>query len=126
MGFDLPDRDVEHGSWEDVRSAVQRNFVAVAESIPSTGGQRAEIRFGLQTVTWPGGSQTSNVATVSHGLDTTPAAVIATMSTGTGAFYSVAVAVNYTATTFDLRLDTVDASTPLVTATSTVAWFAIG
>jgi hypothetical protein len=81
------------------------------------------IRSGTATLTWPGGSQTTSVATVTHGLPATPTEVVATAKnppvdawvwTGTPG-----------ATTVDLAART-SAAAPAGGTTVTVSWIAIG
>jgi hypothetical protein len=96
--------------------AAQQNFEQLESAFP---------RAGAQTVSWPGGSTTSNVMTVAHGLDRVPTAVLVTLTNSAGGVFAEPATFSYTKTTFALQLQTLDGSSPLNTATYAVVWLAI-
>jgi hypothetical protein len=101
---------------------VQGNFDWLLKRFLDTGGRSAGIRFGSGTLTWPGGSAFTNATSVTHGLGTTPAAVLVTGSGGA----TLVTANTVGATTFNALGCTIDGSTPAASTTITFYWLAIG
>lgn len=123
----LPSGPVNDQSWEQARDGVQDNFDTIALAAASFGGKSVEVRFGVSTVTWPGGAGTSNGLVVSHGLGRTPVVVVATQNTSSGLAKIPVVATQaFTTTAFTLYAGTVDGTSPANTATTTISWIAIG
>lgn len=77
--------------------------------------------YGVATVTWPGGVEESDIATVNHSLGVTPRGVIPGSSFG---LWSAGVTGTYTAGTFQLAVRTLDGTLPLAAATQTINWIA--
>jgi hypothetical protein len=79
-----------------------------------------KLRIGSGTLTFPGGSTFTSETTVTHGLGTTPRAVLVT-----GTFGASMVSVNDVgATTFDALGCTIDGSTPAAATAGTFFWLA--
>jgi hypothetical protein len=105
---------------------VQRNFDAVSIAMPGLGGASVEVRFGVGTMTWPGGQSISTELTISHGLGRIPKVVVATMQTnGQGQVVAVHAGA-YTSTTFKAQADWVQGFSPAAGTTMPVGWIAIG
>lgn len=106
-------------------SPASRNFETLRRLVLDPGGVTAGIRFGLMTVTWPGGAALSNAATAAHGLGTTPIAAFASPNsqTGTGAccFY-----IQFDATNVTVNLETNGGAFPANTAVTPTSWLVIG
>lgn len=86
------------------------------------------IRWGVNTVTWPGGAAVSNTTSVTHGLGRTPIAVWAghfgtAVATATISAFEVFTP---SATGFNVRAKTVDGSLPAAATAAGFAWLAIG
>lgn len=82
---------------------------------------------GTGVATFPGGSIASTAVTITHGLGRTPLAVVAG-SGGSGSGVNnppLAVAYNYTATTFDLEMVTIDGQTPANGSVANYSWIAL-
>ena len=109
---------VADGDWD----AVQRNFEKLRAFVPDTGGKSVGLRFGVATVTWPGGSQQSDSINVTHGLGKTPTVVFTQSDT----VIAHARPASIGATQFAVQMRTVDGSSPLATRTDFVYWIAIG
>lgn len=121
--------------WASVRNpdgslnpeALQADIDELAKAMPGLGGASMEIRFGVSTVTWPGGSGISNGLVVTHGLGRPPVVVVATQNTSVGLAKIPTVGTQaFTTTTFTLFAGTVDGTSPTNTSTSTISWIAIG
>jgi hypothetical protein len=78
-------------------------------------------RFGSDSCTFPGGSQTSSSRTITHELGRTPDAVLLS---GVGHTHVVS-SLNVGATTLDVRISTRDESSPAAAATSFFYWLAL-
>jgi hypothetical protein len=86
-----------------------------------------EIRYGIATGTWPGGSPRANDTTISHGLGRTPVVVLATVvSSPSGTWFPVVATISYTTTGFNLTAVTSDGSSPANGTAYNVAWVAVG
>ena len=86
----------------------------------------SRISFGNATLTWPGGSVSSNVLAVNHELGVAPAIVLVTRQEASGQTLIVALAAfTYTSTQFSVRADTIDGQQPANTATTQFAWLAL-
>ena len=103
-------------------SPAARNFDALQSLVIDTGGQSVGARFGSGTLTFPGSSDSTGELTVTHGLATTPVAVLVT---GTGGTTLVTVN-DVGGTTFDALGVTTDGSEPAADTESTFYWLAIG
>jgi hypothetical protein len=120
MAFSLPGEP-------DGDPARQDKFDALANAMPGIGGRTVEIRYaGPTNVTWPGGSPFSNIMSIPHGLGKIAITVVATLVSGGPAGFCAVATDSYTTTTFNVRLGTVDGSSPANTTVSTVTWLAIG
>jgi hypothetical protein len=108
-------------------AAVQFAIDVMARQFLDSGGRSLKIRTGTTTISWPGGSVVSDTETVTHGLGSTPVAVLLTVKDNSGLVLSPVVdAFTYTSTQFSCRAITIDGTTPLNTATTTVVWLALG
>ena len=81
---------------------------------------------GVAVVSWPGGGSMSSSTTVSHALGTTPTGVMATMLAVTSGVTVICPCqvINITSSTFDVRCQTIDASTPGAGSSVSVFWIA--
>lgn len=125
MAQSRPAARVDQEGWERERSGVQRNFEWLAQRLIDTGGKSIVLRWGQGTVTWPGGSKTSNTTTAVHGLGRTPVAVVATCNNQVGAGLC-AVDARFDGTNVYLQLETAAGFAPANTVTNPVSWVAIG
>lgn len=114
------------GDWATAR----RNFEKLTATGLDTGGRRVGVRFGVQTLTWPGGSQISNAPTVSHGLGRTPIGVLYGRIGGLSAGSALAIpftdAGSMDDTSFDVAAKTHDESSPAAATTASIFWVVIG
>jgi hypothetical protein len=100
----------------------QANWEELLRRLIGTGAQSdLELRFGVATDAWPGGSDTSTGVAVTHGLGKTPVCVFTQSQTIVAHARPTAVG----ATSFNINHRTVDASTPAA-ANASVYWLAIG
>jgi hypothetical protein len=104
--------------------AVRRNFEAVSKLVADTGGRSISIRFGLGTLTWPGGSRLTTAASVNHGLGRTPAA-IAFGSVETNMHIAI-VAPLPGSTSFTAQGNTIDGGSPVNGTQRSYYWIAVG
>lgn len=114
-------------------SVSDRNFQQILAFLntvatPSTDGhgisfQGIAIRFGTQTLTWPGGSPFTDTPSVTHGLGRTPKTVFATANVVTNVVEPYTLVPG--ATTFFLSGWCPNAS-PSAGSHETVSWLAIG
>lgn len=117
---------LEHLPEGDWLTAI-RNFERLRLVVPDAGGQSTGFRFGTSVVTWPGGSQTSSVLTVTHGLGRAPVVVLVTLTSWAASTqYPVGATVSYTTANFGLVASTTDGSSPAAATAATYAWVAIG
>jgi hypothetical protein len=111
-------------------AAVQFAIDVMARQFLDSGGRSLKIRTGTTTISWPGGSVTSDTETVTHGLGSTPAVVLVSVASSGGVsgitLIPTVQAFTYTSTQFSVTAYTVDAQTPLNTATTPISWLAIG
>lgn len=110
------------GQTVNVR-AIQDNLDALAMGADTFGGVRAGLRFGYQALTFTA-SAVSAVETVSHGVGSQPAAIVACGSVGPGGRPITVSFQNYGSDTFQLVGRVVDGTT--ITATTDCFWLAIG
>lgn len=111
---------VHENDW----AAVSRLIDQLNGLLIDTGGRSVGIRFGSNTITWPGGSGTTSSTTVTHGLGRTPAGVYVSASTTLGGTHINATSVG--ATTFSVQGTTIDGSSPAGGTTGTFYWLVIG
>jgi hypothetical protein len=114
---------LEHIAPEDW-AAVERVRQVLQSLVPDTGGRSIGVRFGVSTLTWPGGVAGSSIGTVTHGLGRTPVCVLATVNAGGVA--GPAWTGTPGATTFPLAARTADGSSPGAGTTTSVSWVVIG
>jgi hypothetical protein len=97
-----------------------------SHSIP-TEALELRLRFGIATIHWPGGVQRSTTVTVVHGLDPlTPDIVLAGLIDAGGyPNYPAIAAYDVDADTFNITLETTDATLPPNTTVMRVAWVAV-
>lgn len=100
-----------------------RNFALLARLVLDTGGVTAGVRFGVSSVTWPGGSATSNTKNVSHGLGSDPAVAFIT---GVGADGVYRVQSDPSSTVLPVVAVTSDGSTPANGTERFFYWLVIG
>lgn len=124
--MDLPDPDVQTGPWDVAKAGVQRNFDALADASGLFGGKSVEVRFGTDTLTYPGGSVLTNVKTITHGLGRTPVAVVAVGAQGSTQGIVAMTCENVGATTFDARAQDVSAIARAAGFQVSLFWFAVG
>jgi hypothetical protein len=102
----------------------------IARQFLDAGGQSLKLRVGTATISWPGGSVTSDTETVTHGMGSTPVVVLVSVASSGGmsgvTLVPTVQAFTYTSTQFSVTAYTVDAQTPLNTATTPISWLAIG
>lgn len=114
-------------NWGELLASLRRDLQLdpgtdlIGGVIQAAGGAR--ITYGAVTVTWDGVNFVTPLATVTHGLPSTPACVVATGNWDTGDF-AVGVG-NIGATTFQVRGQTPGNTVPAA-GTSIVFWLAIG
>jgi len=88
----------------------------------------AALKFGVGTITWPGGSPRSSNLTVTHGLGRTPTSVLIVANTGvggSGTVFPVYAALSLTTTTFVSTAVTSNESNPAAAASAGFYWLAI-
>lgn len=107
------------GLGANVQSLLASRFLIV----PSAG--RSFCSFGINALTWPGGSSTSDTITVDHDLGAIPESVQATLFNSTS-YVAFRVAAGPTDTQFQISGRTIDGSTPLVSQTDDFYWWAVG
>lgn len=103
---------------------LDRNVGRLMSLVPDTGGQTIGLRFGTQTLTWPGSTTTTGSETITHGLGATPVVVLVGIQAESVAVMSWAN--NVGATTFTVAARTGDGTSPAADTTCTLAWLAIG
>lgn len=111
---------VLEGEW----GGIDRNFRSIAQLAIDTGGKDIGVRYGVGTVTWPGGTQFTGVVTIPHGLGKTPVDVLVTPKVTTVAGYTLWAA-TFTATTFQVAGWTMNAA-PGAGTTDLFSWLVIG
>lgn len=108
---------------------AQRNFDKLAGLVVDAGDQSASIRFGVGTITWPGGASNNfaSPTVVTHGLGRQPVAVLQSNTGNAGLTLSPVHAASVIgSTTFTAFANTVDGQLPAAGSTSTFAWLVIG
>jgi hypothetical protein len=120
----LPLEHVQDGDW----AALNRVIDKLRSLVPDTGGSSVGIRWGIGTVTWPGGQSLSAANTIAHGLGTDPAAIAITpiAAAGDGAGFSAQVTAGAVGgVSFDVRLG-VDSFSPVAGTQRSFYWIVIG
>lgn len=105
------------------RTIAQREIGTLPELVRQLQGHAKADRFarGQATVTWPGGSPIATVLAVAHGLRAAPSGVQLTAISSTGNVHATLDAAPG-ATSFSIRVRTVDGSSPAAGVTATVLW----
>lgn len=109
---------VSDGDW----NAVRRNFQGASSKGLDTGGVSAGIRFGLGTLTFPGGSPAFTNDTVAHGLGREPTAAFA-CAVHQNTFIGVS---SFDDTDLVVQGRTVDGSSPAAASPVNYYWLVIG
>lgn len=112
--------NLEHTA--DDNPAIDRNFEKLKSLVIDTGGESAGIRFGMATLTFPGGTSIFTPDTVPHGLGITPEVAFAT-AVHSNVFIGVA-SLDPTNLVFEGR--TVDATIPGAGSSVNYFWLVIG
>jgi hypothetical protein len=104
--------------------------VQVVGTLSASGGftpPAANVVGGVATLTWPGGSNQSTSLLVTHGLGSSPTAVVATAAATAGIAGGAPTldALLYTVTNFTLIGYTNDGSLPAAGSTAQVGWIAL-
>jgi hypothetical protein len=99
---------------------VQANFDWLLKRFLDTGGRSGSIRFGTAVVTFSA-ADTSDTETVTHGLGTTPVAVVVSANIFSPGIFAVTQSVG--ATTFQTRAITRSGTH---TGDVTIFWIAVG
>lgn len=104
-------------------SITQRNFEKIARFTIDFGNSSLQARFGTASVTWPGGSDTSNTVTDAHGLGATPTFILATANDSNAG--RVGIVATADATNVSLQLQTVNGATPLNTVVTAISYLVV-
>lgn len=113
-------------SFED---RTQQNMDALAVALGGLFGSRTYgIRVGSGTATWAGGTASSNVVVIPHGLGVVPVAVSITAGGGVGAggWVPIGAAFTLTSSNFSVVMQANGMNTPAGGTTGTFYWIAIG
>jgi hypothetical protein len=107
--------------------AIVKHDLSLVQIAAAAGASPIKVAYGTGTWTWPGGQESSSITTITHGLGTTPAIVIAQANADQGATEAlVSVTFSPTSTTFGTRGSSkVHTNYPAAT-TATFYWLAIG
>jgi hypothetical protein len=117
----IPLEHIQDHDWAGVNRVVD----TLRSLVLNTGGVSLSLRVGTTTLTWANGAANSAVATVTHGLGRTPAAVLA-LGNGTGGPNLVVVqAFTIGATTFQMQGGFLT-GTSTGTTNVTTGWVVIG
>jgi hypothetical protein len=123
----IPLERVDHlGDGTIDPATTQRNFNKLAQLVPGFGGKSVEIRYG-RTNTGGFGGGVVLTQSVTHGLGTTPVAILGTADSVsyTGVLRPVVCSVDsYSATTVTFRCYLPDGSTPAIG--TVINWTVIG
>jgi hypothetical protein len=104
-----PNASILLGSRSVTDGMLQSDVVHNAAGVSNIGGEFTTP----QNSTWPGGAMRSTVVTVNHGLSFTPKLVLPMTNNNAGLTADpTIICFNYTATTFQFRVSTVDGQLP--------------
>lgn len=104
-------------------SISDRNFQKLMHLVVDTAGLEVAVRFGIGSLTWPGGSRLTGALTIDSGLGVTPTVVV---------FGSVETNMHVALTgvpstaSFTVQGNTIDGSSPPSSTSRSFYWVAVG
>lgn len=107
----------------NLRARIVRSFQDVQQNFEQLAGMSSR---GTVRLSWPGGSQVSNSATVTHGIGRVPELQLTVVGNSGLALTPIADVTARDERQFTVRATTVDGTTPAGTATTDVSWRAEG